>query len=44
MPFLPTGSAGMSYKDISPDMMNPFNVYWGRWHTTNTQNERRIVR
>jgi hypothetical protein len=27
MPFLPTGSAGMSYKDISPDMMNPFNVY-----------------
>lgn len=27
--FLPTGEAGVSYKDISPDMMNPFNIYGG---------------
>ena len=29
MPFLPTGAAGTSYKDVSPDMMNPFNIYGG---------------
>jgi hypothetical protein len=28
-PFLPTGEAGVSYKDVSPDMMNPFNIYGG---------------
>lgn len=27
--FLPTGESGVSYKDISPDMMNPFNIYGG---------------
>jgi hypothetical protein len=28
-PFLPTGESGVSYKDVSPDMMNPFNIYGG---------------